>query len=104
MRTLPQTEVYGGFIFYSPLQADLIIKAMVSFQENNQDPKAQIIGSFVMKGSETYFSNFLFYDAPIIPAGTFDFFTNIPALNFLRTQSYLSLIQSAPIEIAGGLR
>ncbi len=48
LRVVPQTQVYGGALVYSPLQFEALVPAIVNFQANNKDPKAQIIASFAI--------------------------------------------------------
>jgi hypothetical protein len=104
MRAVPQTQVYGGLLIYSPLQFDGLIQAMVNFQANNKDPKAQIIGSFIIAPGEFIFILIVFYDAPTAPNGTFDEFLAIYPYGTLQTQSYLSLVQASPVSDTNNLR
>ncbi len=104
MRALPQTQVYGGFLLYIPLQFDVVIQAIVNFYNNNKDPKAQLIGSFIIAQGEFIFTLIVFYDAPTAPSGIFDEFLAISPYGTLQTQSYLSLVQAAPVSATNNLR
>ncbi len=104
MRALPQTQVYGGLLIYFPLQFDGLIQAMANFYNNNKDPKAQLIGSFIIGQGEFVFTLIVFYDAPTAPNGTFDEFLALSPYGTLQTRSYLSLVQSAPVATTNNLR
>jgi hypothetical protein len=104
LRAVPQTQVYGGALVYSPLQFDPLVQAIVNFQANNKDPKAQIIASFALGTGEFICLMILFYDAPTAPNGTFDEFLAIHPYGTLETQSYLSIVEASPIYDSINLR
>ncbi|CAF4132375.1 unnamed protein product, partial [Rotaria sp. Silwood2] len=104
MRAVPQTEVYGGLLFYDPLVINAVIQALVNFQANNKDPKAQITGSFIILPSQYFVTLLVFYDAPTAPAGIFDEFIKISSFGTLNTQSYLTFVQAAPVTQAVNLQ
>ncbi len=104
VRALPQTLVYGGVLTYVPQQFDGVIQAMVDFQTNNKDLKAQIISSFIIAPGEFVIIIIVFYDAPTAPNGTFDEFLNLQPYGTLQTQSYLSLVQASPVSQSDNLR
>ncbi len=104
VRALPQTLVYGGVLTYVPQQFDGVIQAMVDFQTNNKDLKAQIISSFIIAPGEFVIIIIAFYDAPTAPNGTFDEFLNLQPYGTLQTQSYLSLVQASPVSQSDNLR
>ena len=98
MRTVPQTQIYAGFVFYTPPQFQGALKAMSNFQAKSEDPKAEIVGSFGIAGGQLIFAVYCVYDAPIAPTGTFDEFLTIPyTVSTLQTQSFSSFIQSTAI-------
>lgn len=104
MRTLPQTSIYGGLLYYSPLVLNLVIQAVIKFQATNTDPKAQILGTFIIAPGQYVLAFFLFYDAPTAPNGIFSDFLSIPYFGTVTTQSYLSFIQVAPVSQTANLR
>jgi peptidoglycan/LPS O-acetylase OafA/YrhL len=104
VRALPQTLVYGGVLTYVPQQFAGVIQAMVNFQTNNKDPKAQIIASFVIAPGQFVLLIIVFYDAPTAPNGIFDAFLALQPYGSLQTLSYLSFIQAAPVSQTNNLR
>lgn len=104
MRVVPQTFVYGGLLIYIPFQFSDVIQAIVNFQANNRDPKAQLIGSFVIAPGQFLMILILLYDAPIAPNGTFDAFVNIPHLGSLQTLPFLAFVKAIPVANASNLR
>ena len=104
MRAVPQTFVYGGVLFYIPFQFAEVIQAIVNFQVNNRDPRAQLIGSFIIAPGQFLMVLILSYDAPIPSNGTFDAFVNIPHLGSLQTLPFLAFVKSIPIADASNLR
>ena len=104
MRAVPQTLVYGGALVYIPLQFDAAIQAIVNFQTNNNDTKAQIGFSFVIVPGQFILLLVISYDAPTPPSGLFDEFLAIgPVSGTLQTLTYSALIQAAPASTAGNL-
>lgn len=104
MRTVPQTLVYGGLLFYSPLTSSLFIQATANFQTNNKDPKAQILSTFIIAPGQYVLLCFIFYDALTAPSNTFAEFTQIPSGGSLQTLPYLSYVQLAPVSQSANLR
>jgi hypothetical protein len=95
MLAVPQTQVYAGYISYTPSQFTMAIQALANFQVRSKDPKAEIVGFLAITGGQFFLSVYCFYDAPIAPNGTFDEFLSAPhTTNTLQTQSYLSFVQS----------
>lgn len=94
MRAVPLTQVYGGVLIYALPQFDAMAEAIGNFHENNEDPKAQIIGFVVATHGHYVFVVYFFYDAPIAPSGTFADFLVIPHSGSLETQSYTSFFKS----------
>ena len=104
MRALPQTQIYGGSLFYGPSEISSGIQAVINLQANYTDPKAQTIGTFIIGPGSYALSYLVFYDAPTAPNGTFDGFTNIKHTGGLETQSLLTLVRSAPTSASANLR
>jgi len=91
MRAVPQTQVYGGTLYYNATELDAINRALVNFQSNNNDPKAQLMAVYVIQSTQMNFVLIACYDAPQEPAGIFDEFLNIPHFGSLEIQPYYSL-------------
>ena len=90
MHAVPQTQVYAGILVYFLPQFNALAQAFGNFQDNNKDPKAQIIGFLTATGGQLAFIVDIFYDAPTIPPGIFDEFLLISHAGNLQTQSYTS--------------
>jgi hypothetical protein len=101
VRALPQTEVYGGLLWYDPAQFDDILMATANFQNTNIDPKAQIETGFVAMGDMKSYYISVLYDHPIVPENTFKEFLDIHHQGTLKTCSYLSLIQATALFVSG---
>ncbi|KAI5120528.1 hypothetical protein M0805_004536 [Coniferiporia weirii] len=98
LQTFPQGQVWGGSILYLGDKLDALAKATANFSANNTDPKAQIITSFNSQSGTLIGSVNIFYDGPDQPEGIFDEFLAIEAfLADISTRSFLSLVQSAPV-------
>ncbi|CAF4090756.1 unnamed protein product [Rotaria magnacalcarata] len=105
LRALPQTLVYGGLLIYVDIHKfDNILTALVNFQNNNKDPKAQLLPSFFRQAGLISFTLTVFYDAPTAPTSTFDEFMNISHFGVLKTRSFLSFIKAVPVFITDGMR
>jgi len=105
MKAYPQTEVYGGYIVYPADEFDALADAIIEFGASNTDPKAAILPTYGVTLDLPIAVTLIFYDAPTAPAGTFDLFTSIPyLLSDLSTQSYGSLVRSAPSNITNQAR
>lgn len=102
---MPQTLVYGGLLIYvDENKFDNILAALINFQNNNKDPKAQLLPSFVRDAGIVSFALTTFYDAPTVPEGIFDEFMNISHIGTLKTRSFISFIKVVPIFITDGMR
>ena len=104
MRALPQTEVYGGFLVYGKSEFDAALKAVRNFQNNNKDPKAQILCTFVNILGALDLVIIGFYDAPTAPLNIFEEFLNITHVGALKTRSFLALVQLEPAFISENMR
>jgi hypothetical protein len=80
-----------------------LIPALLNFAAQ-KDPKAQIIGSFNIVQGQFVFILLAFYDAPTASNGTFDEFLAIFPFGTLQTQSYLSIVNAAPVGQTANLR
>ncbi|EKM57311.1 uncharacterized protein PHACADRAFT_255010 [Phanerochaete carnosa HHB-10118-sp] len=107
-RAYPQGQVWGGIVVIGGDQWDTINAATTKFQAEVTDPKAalQVIPAYDAALSETPVAFVLmFYDGPSTPAGIFDDYLAIPALNTdLSTRSFLSLVQSSPTHSTNSTR
>ncbi|KAJ2935499.1 hypothetical protein H1R20_g1593, partial [Candolleomyces eurysporus] len=106
MKALPQGQVWGGMISYmDPASIEAVSVATSKFANQVTDPKAAILSTFSYYQGSPLVGVQLFYDAPQPPAGVFDDFLSIPAVQTnVSTQSFLSLVQSAPANATYGLR
>ncbi|KAJ2913558.1 hypothetical protein MD484_g6853, partial [Candolleomyces efflorescens] len=106
MNALPQGQVWGGSIAYmDPASIAAISVATSKFANEVTDPKAAILSTFSYYQGNPLVGVQLFYDAPQPPAGIFDDFLSIPAVQTsVSTQSFLSLIKSSPANDTYGLR
>src|SRR5690349_14978802 len=94
MRTVPQTQVWTALFFYAPPQFTALAQAFENFQNNNKDPKAQLIAYIVATSGQIVFTVYLYYDAPTIPCKTFNDFLVIPHSGSFQTRSYTSFVKS----------
>ena len=97
MRALPQTEIYGGLLFYGAAQFDDILTATANFQNTNIDPKAHIETGFVAMLDMTSYYILILYDHPTPPENIFKEFIDIPHQGTLETRSFFSLIQATAL-------
>ena len=104
MRAVPQTLVYGGVLIYIPYQFADVMQALINFQANNRDPRAQITASFIIAPGQFVLILIIGYDAPIAPSGTFDSFVNIPHLGDLQTLPFTAFVKAAPVSETASLR
>ncbi|KAJ2916389.1 hypothetical protein MD484_g4063, partial [Candolleomyces efflorescens] len=111
LKTFPQGPVWilstqGGMITY--LGDDSIAAARTAtakFANSVSDPKASIINSFIMSQGAPLVILQLFYDGPKAPEGIFQDFLDIPAVaTDVSTRSYLSFVQSVPVNGSYGVR
>lgn len=104
MRALPQTQIYGGVLYYTVLELDNLLTAVMNFQNNSKDPDAQIISSITAMDGVLIPNTIIFYDAPTAPESIFQEFINIPHIGILKTQSYLSIVKASPIFTTDNMR
>ncbi|KAL4063633.1 hypothetical protein V8B97DRAFT_2026278 [Scleroderma yunnanense] len=107
LRTFPQTQVWGGFITYSPENVGLLNQATVNFAANTSDPKAALMITYDYFLSRTSLgpSALVFYNAPTPPAGIFDEFLGIPSLvTNVSTMSFPALIKLSMANATYGSR
>ncbi|KAL4072440.1 hypothetical protein V8B97DRAFT_1899443 [Scleroderma yunnanense] len=106
LKTFPQTQVWGGAIFYPWTVVDQLNAATANFSANSTDPKAQIAIAYNY-GAELvpFIIAALFYDSPVPSPGIFDPFLVIPPLyQDISTRSLLSLVRSVPYNVTEGER
>jgi hypothetical protein len=118
--------VQGGRISYSLDQWDGASSAIANFWANATDPKASIYNTYnyisgvvrqlllfsayysasdLRVAFQAEISTILFYDAPTCPEGMFDEFLSVPHIEKdISTRSYVSLVQSLPLNVTSGLR
>jgi hypothetical protein len=104
MRALPQTKVYDGILFYVKSEFDAVMKAVNTFQNNNKDPKAQILCSFTNTIGVLELLIIGFYDAPTAPPSAFEEFLKISHTGALKTRSLLALVQAIPVALTSNMR
>jgi hypothetical protein len=106
-KTKPQTNVYGGLKFYGTDAIPALINATSIFQNQNTDPKAQVIltlNSGVAPGAILL----LFYDGPNEPAAFAPYdsvdTTAPPLISEVNSQTYESFSQVTPSDVEAGYR
>ncbi|KAF8968756.1 hypothetical protein BDZ97DRAFT_1915822 [Flammula alnicola] len=107
LKTFPQTQVWGGTIVNLGSAIPDVKAATATFQTSATDPKAAIIiaYNYVAASQQVIASQLLFYDAPTPPPGIFDDFLAIPSIQSdISTRSFLSLVQSSPVNASAGTR
>ncbi|KAG2747521.1 FAD-binding domain-containing protein [Suillus brevipes Sb2] len=105
VKTYPQSQVWGGRISYSLDQWEGASSAIANFWANATDPKASIYNTYNYISGVAEISTILFYDAPTCPEGMFDEFLSVPHIEKdISTRSYVSLVQSLPLNVTSGLR
>ncbi|KAG1762038.1 FAD-binding domain-containing protein [Suillus occidentalis] len=105
VKTYPQSQVWGGRISYALDQWEGASSAIANFWANATDPKAAIYNTYNYISEVAEISTILFYDAPTCPEGMFDEFLSVPHIEKdISTRSYVSLVQSLPLNVTSGLR
>ena len=104
MRALPKTRVYGGILFYGLLQFDDVLGALLNFQNNSRDPKAQLLCSFTSTAGVPNLNVIALYEVSTAPENIFQPILGIPHKGFLKTRSYLSLVQASPVSVTANMR
>ncbi|KAF9245769.1 FAD-binding domain-containing protein [Melanogaster broomeanus] len=107
LQTFPQTQVWGGFISYTPDQVEKVNQATADFAANTTDPKAALLITYDYFASRKSLapSALIFYNAPTPPPGVFDEFLAIPALvTNLTTLSFSALIKTSMANATYGSR
>ncbi|TFY66031.1 hypothetical protein EVG20_g5068 [Dentipellis fragilis] len=95
LKTFQQTEIWGGTVVVPSSGLDAAVDAIVAFQDNVTDPKADINAAFVYAAGEVILNLLIFYDAPTPPAGIFDGFLAIPGANAssVSTRTFLDMVR-----------
>lgn len=97
LKTYPQTSVWGGRRVIADANSEAVINATVKFVNTVTDPKAAILVTWLWVNNVTYAVPALFYNAPNKPAGIFDDFLSIPAVQeTLGTRTFVQQFQSVP--------
>ncbi|KAF9225427.1 FAD-binding domain-containing protein [Gyrodon lividus] len=107
LRTFPQTQVWGGFISYTPDHVEEVNQATANFAANTTDPKAALMITYDYFASRKSLapSALVFYNAPTPPPGVFDEFLAIPALvTNVTTLSFSALIKTSMANATYGSR
>ena len=104
LRAVPQTQVYGGCLYYPWVQIDSVLKAITNFQMSNTDPKAQMLSILAIKDGVLAMDLVVFYDAPVAPESIFKEFLDLHPIGDLRTRSLLSIVQCTPGFLTDNLR
>ncbi|KUJ20738.1 FAD-binding domain-containing protein [Mollisia scopiformis] len=105
-KTVPQTnDVYGGIKLYGTDAVPDLITATNTFQDQNTDPKAQVILT-LNGGSVPGAILLLFYDGPEEPAA-FAPYNNVsaaPLISTVKSQSYASFSTGTDSDLEAGYR
>ncbi|KAH7886140.1 hypothetical protein F5I97DRAFT_1877832 [Phlebopus sp. FC_14] len=107
LKTFPQSQVWGGFITYTPQNVELVNRATANFAANTTDPKAalMITYDYFLSRKSLAPSALVFYNAPTPPAGVFDEFLAIPSLvQNVSTLSFPALIKTSMANATYGSR
>lgn len=89
MRVIPYNDVYGGVLTYTMDNAeklDVLLNAIVHFQNNVRDPKAEFEIVFYVKYGLLHVRLVINYDAPMAPTGMFRKFIDIDHRGNLTTR------------------
>jgi hypothetical protein len=100
VRAVPQEDIHAGLILYSSSQINSLLEVVASFQTKNKDPKAQIAAAIQCRSGEFHALVYIYYDAPIVPSGTFDELLSIPHSGNPQTQSYYSFFKTTYVSEA----
>ncbi|KAF8182933.1 FAD-binding domain-containing protein [Pholiota molesta] len=107
LKTHPQGPVWGGSIYNLEVTMPAVKAATVAFQQTVTDPQASLIMTYnyVPSLEQIVVTQLMFYDGPVPPAGIFDAFIAIPAIQSdVTTQSFLSFIKASPANTTIGGR
>ncbi|KAJ7727580.1 FAD dependent oxidoreductase [Mycena metata] len=105
LKTFARGNVWGGAISYPPSALSAVQAAILQFNNNVTDPKAQITPAYTHVSGEFHPSIVLFYDAPAQPAEIYDTFLAIPNLFAdVKPRSMAALVASLPTDQPAGTR
>ncbi|KAJ7020919.1 FAD dependent oxidoreductase [Mycena alexandri] len=105
LKTFARGNVWGGAIGYPPSALAALQAAVLQFNNNVTDPKAQIIPGYTHVSGEFEPSIVLFYDGPSQPAKIYDAFLAIPNLfQDVSPRSMGALVASVPTDQPAGTR
>ncbi|KAF8486358.1 FAD-binding domain-containing protein [Russula ochroleuca] len=104
LKSHPQSDIWGGFLFYAENQLDAVKNALVEFQQKN-DTKASVGVSLSYSSGQLSLLSLFFYDGPT-SSGVFGDFLAIPTTGGnVSTMSFFDLIQNmGPLFGTNGLR
>ncbi|KAG6909411.1 hypothetical protein DXG01_000564, partial [Tephrocybe rancida] len=105
LKVFSQQDVWGGVITFPLPHIPAVTAVTAEFASLVTDPKASLISAYNFVLGQLGMALILFYDAPLPPPGIFDTFLAI--LSFTKgvyTRSYLSLVQSTPVNTIRGQR
>ena len=91
-------------LLYSKSEFDAVLNAVKNFQDNNKDPKAQILCSFTNTLQVLNILVIGFYDAPTPPPKFLEEFLKIPHTGTMKTRSLVALIQAIPVFLTANMR
>ncbi|KAH8116010.1 FAD-binding domain-containing protein [Phellopilus nigrolimitatus] len=95
LETHNQSLVYGGALTYSSGNLSQVNSAVSDFSQNNTDPKAQMVVTYVYTHNEVVALVFIFYDGPTPPAGIFDSLLAIPTVaSEVKTQTFVNFVST----------
>ncbi|KAI9649811.1 hypothetical protein NHQ30_002393 [Ciborinia camelliae] len=100
-----ENMIYGGIVIYGIDAVPDLITATNTFQQENKDPKAQVILT-INSGLASGAILILFYDGPS-QSSAFDTYNNvgaIPLISNLKTQSFSSFSKATPSNLQAGHR
>ncbi|KAK0612259.1 hypothetical protein B0T14DRAFT_531861 [Immersiella caudata] len=98
--THKQPKVYGGLIVYPSYSVAALLNETIKFHSSSTDKKTQIITTIGGSPSGNTALALFFHDGPDQPQ-SLKTFENIPHLvSTLKSQSFLSLVESIPSELA----
>ncbi|KAF8492577.1 hypothetical protein F5888DRAFT_1806711 [Russula emetica] len=98
LKSYPQSDIWGGFLFYSEDQLDAIKMALLNFQEKN-DTKAAVLVFMAYSSGPLVVAVELYYDV-LNPSRVFDEFLRIPTITGnVSTSSFSDFVKSVGPQI-----
>jgi len=105
LKSYPQSKIWGGAYIYGGDQLNAFKEALINFQQQ-KDTKASLLPNLAYTSGRLSLIVIYFYDAPTPPAGIFDDFLAIPAIQgAVSATSFSDLMQTlASVGLPNGLR